>query len=163
MTCNQCGVQNPDNGAFCVGCGQALAAAQASPLPEQFAAPGAAPEVDEAQDAEANKLMGILSYLGFLVLVPIFAAKESKFARFHANQGLLVCILYVAYAIVSSILRAIFSALLFTNAFGVYTILNLILSLGFLVVTVLEVLGIINAVKGEKKELPVIGKFTILK
>ena len=33
--------------------------------------------------------MAILAYFGILVLIPILAAKDSKFARFHANQGLL--------------------------------------------------------------------------
>ena len=42
------------------------------------------------QDIQNNKIMAILSYFGILVLVPILAAKESKFARFHANQGLIL-------------------------------------------------------------------------
>ena len=42
-------------------------------------------EVD-AEDAEKNKVMGILAYLGILVLVPILAAKDSPFAKYHANQ-----------------------------------------------------------------------------
>lgn len=40
------------------------------------------------QDIDQNKIMGILSYFGILVLIPIFAAKESPFARFHANRAL---------------------------------------------------------------------------
>ena len=43
-------------------------------------------------DVEQNKVMAILAYFGILVLIPILAAKDSKFARFHANQGLLLCI-----------------------------------------------------------------------
>jgi len=164
MTCTQCGTQNPDQGTFCIGCGTALQqqAPQAAPFP-QYAAPAAAPVDDEAKDAQDNKVMGILAYLGFLVLVPIFAAKESKFAKFHANQGLLVCLLYVAYGIVYGILNAIFAAIFLYNSFGLYSLLTTVLGLGFLVVTILEILGIVNAVKGEKKELPVIGKFKILK
>jgi len=34
---------------------------------------------DLKKDAEDNKIMGILAYLGILVLVPILAAKESPF------------------------------------------------------------------------------------
>ena len=37
------------------------------------------------EDVQNNKVFAILAYIGILVLVPIFAAKESKFARFHAN------------------------------------------------------------------------------
>lgn len=41
----------------------------------------------DPRDIQNNKVMAILAYFGILVLIPIFAAKESKFARFHANQG----------------------------------------------------------------------------
>lgn len=43
--------------------------------------------------------MAVLAYFGILVLIPILAAKESKFARFHANQGLILLITGVAYSI----------------------------------------------------------------
>ena len=39
-----------------------------------------------------NKVMAILSYFGILVLIPIFAAKDDAFARYHANQGLVLLI-----------------------------------------------------------------------
>ena len=63
------------------------------------------------KDAQDNKAMGILAYLGILVLVPIFAAKESPFARFHANQGLVLLIAEAAYGIAVAILSAIFLAI----------------------------------------------------
>ena len=157
MTCTQCGAQNPDNGAFCVGCGQPLAAQQASPLPPQYAAPEAAPADNEAQDAQDNKVMGILAYIGILVLVPIFAAKESAFAKFHANQGVVLWIAAIAGNIVFAILGAILGLLhlafigsILTGVFG-------------LAILVFVVLGIMNAAKGEKKELPLIGGIKILK
>ena len=46
----------------------------------------------DPRDIEQNKLMAILAYLGILVIIPILAAKESKFARFHSNQGLILLI-----------------------------------------------------------------------
>ena len=52
---------------------------------------------------ENNKLMGILSYIGILVLIPIFAAKDDPFVRYHANQGLVNFIV----ALVASVLTAI--------------------------------------------------------
>ena len=38
--------------------------------------------------SDNDKLMGVLAYLGILVLIPLLAAKDSKFAQFHAKQGL---------------------------------------------------------------------------
>jgi uncharacterized membrane protein len=109
-----------------------------------------------AQDVADNKIFAILAYFGILFLVPLFAAKESPFARFHANQGLLLCILDVALYIVFIILTVIL-------AFIVPSLIGLVWILYYVVVVVLTVLGIINAAKGELKELPVIGKFRLIK
>lgn len=96
------------------------------------------------EDASANKWMAVLAYLGILVLIPLFVAKESKFARFHINQGLIL--------LICSVVSAVFSRM----GWGTLAwILNI-------VIFVLAIIGIINAVKGEAKELPVIGKFKII-
>ena len=108
----------------------------------------------EKQDAEQNKVMGILAYIGPLVFVPMFAAKESKWARFHANQGLVLFILEAAISITSSILGRI-------PYIG--WLLSLVLWLADVAVVVLAVLGIVSAAKGQAKELPIIGGFKILK
>ena len=108
-------------------------------------------EFDPA-DAQQNKAMGILAYIGPLVLVPIFGAKESKFARFHANQGLVLLIANAALSILGTIL-------------GLITwVLKLFLVWPFEVLcVVLCVLGIVAAAKGQCKELPIVGKIKILK
>jgi len=113
----------------------------------------------DPKDAEDNKIMGVLAYLGILVLVPIFAAKESPFARFHANQGLILLIAYIALYIVVAILNAV----MITISFTLVAITGLITTLLWLVILVFVIIGIINAVKGEMKELPFIGKYKILK
>lgn len=110
------------------------------------------------QDINSNKVMAILAYLGILVLVPIFAAKDSKFARFHANQGLVLFLAEVAFYIVLTIVSAIILAI----SWKLYFIIT-ILSLVWIVFLVLAIIGIINAANGKAKELPVIGKFTLLK
>lgn len=103
------------------------------------------------EDVEGNKLMGILAYLGILVLIPIFAAKESKFARFHANQGLVLLIVDIILAIVSSILG---------NIPLIGWLLGLVIDI---IIIALVVIGIINVCNGKAKELPLIGKFKLLK
>jgi uncharacterized membrane protein len=47
---------------------------------------------DAKKDADENKLWGVLAYLGILVLIPLLAKKDSKFAQFHAKQGLVMLI-----------------------------------------------------------------------
>ena len=53
----------------------------------------------DSADIEQNKVMAVLAYIGPLVLVPILAAKDSKFAKFHANQGLTLFICSFVYCI----------------------------------------------------------------
>ncbi len=117
------------------------------------------------EDIEANKVMALLSYFGFLVLVPIFAAKQSPFARYHANQGVVLFLALIGYgvadAVVSGILKAVLARAL--GLWSVYALCNSVLSLLYIAFTVLAVIGIINALNGRAKELPIIGKFRILK
>lgn len=116
----------------------------AAPIPPAAEEAPAAEEMDPA-DVNANKVMGVLAYLGILVLIPIFAAKGSKFARFHANQGLILLILEIV----------IYAACRFV---GLYTLMGLL----DLVVFIFALIGIINAAKGEAKPLPLIGKIRII-
>ena len=111
-----------------------------------------------AADVQNNKAMGILSYLGILVLIPILAAKESPFARYHANQGLVLLLCEVGFSVASMILSVIFA---FLGPLALlWTLVSWLVSLAFLA---LLILGIVNAAQDMAKELPLIGKFRILK
>ncbi len=105
-------------------------------------------------DIESNKVMGILSYLSWLVLIPLIAAPKSPFARFHANQGLILAIIEIAFSIVLGALSLIP---------GVGIVFNIILSLLGLVFLLFSILGIVNAANGKATELPVIGKSRLIK
>ncbi|MBQ2766274.1 MAG: zinc-ribbon domain-containing protein, partial [Clostridia bacterium] len=60
----------------------------------------------DPRDVNDNKLFAILAYFGLLVLVPIFAApKKSRYARFHANQGLVLMIFDAVYNVITSIIN----------------------------------------------------------
>ena len=110
-------------------------------------------EMDPA-DIEGNKVMAILAYIGILVLIPLLAAKDSKFARFHCNQGLVLFIAELIISIVLGILGAI------PKIGWIFGIIGSLVGICFLV---LVIIGIINAVNGKAKELPLVGKFKILK
>ena len=112
----------------------------------------------DIKDAQDNKVMAVLAYFGPLVLIPILAAKGSKFARYHSNQGLVLFIACVAYSIAYGILSSIILAI----SWRLYFITSILSFVG-LIFTVLAVIGIINACKGEMKPLPVLGSIKILK
>ena len=109
---------------------------------------------DDIIDIRNNKAMAILAYLSWLVLIPLFAARESKFARFHCNQGIVLAVAEIIAVIVLSILDGL-------PLIGwIFSIAGSLLGL---VCLLFAVLGIINATNGKAKELPIIGKFKILK
>ncbi len=111
---------------------------------------GAAAGLDPV-DIEKNKVFAVLAYIGILFLVPLLAAKESPFARYHTNQGILLFLTAVGLGIGGTILSFI-------------PFLGCIISLGaWICILVLMVMGVINAISGKYKPLPLIGKYTILK
>ena len=108
----------------------------------------------DPNDIQQNKVMAILAYLSWLVLIPLFAAKESKFARYHCNQGIILAIAEIIVWVIFGILSII------PYVGWIFIALNSLISL---VCLVFAVTGIINAANGKAKELPFIGKFNILK
>jgi uncharacterized membrane protein len=110
-------------------------------------------EVD-ADDATTNKIFGILAYLSFLCFVPIIIAKDSPYAKYHANQGLVLFLAEFATILITS-------AFVFIPFLGIIVYyLHLILLLVF---TGVSVLGIINAAAGKCVPLPIIGGIKLLK
>jgi uncharacterized membrane protein len=100
----------------------------------------------DPRDVQANKVMAILAYIIFFI--PLLAARDSRFAMYHANQGLLLFLTAVAVNIVLGIIPVIGWILLpFAN----------------LAILVFVVIGIINAANGENKPLPLFGHITLLR
>ncbi len=109
---------------------------------------------DYNKDVQDNKAMAILSYIGPLVFVPFFAAKHSPFAQYHALRGMNLLILGAIATVGSSILTNI------PFIGWIFSIVNWAASVCWVV---LMVFGIINAAKGECKDLPVIGSIRIVR
>ncbi len=108
----------------------------------------------DQNDIQQNKVMAVLAYIGILVLVPIFAAKESKFAKFHVNQGLVLAIVEIGASIILSILSNIpYIGFLFSILSGIVGIVCFVFS----------IMGIVYAAQGQAKELPLIGQFKLIK
>lgn len=110
-------------------------------------------------DIERNKIMAILAYIGILFLIPLLVAKDSKFAKFHTNQGLVLFIADIAICIVIAIIAVI---LAFVPVVGPI-IAGIVSGVLGLVIFALMIFGIINAATGKAKELPLIGEIRILK
>lgn len=97
--------------------------------------------------ASNNTLMGVLSYLGPLVIISYVTAKDDPFVKFHIKQGLVLLALEVIVWILSSMFLQIL--------LPIWMLINLI-NLG---IFVLAIIGIVNAVQGKEDKLPLVGDF----
>ena len=88
-----------------------------------------------------NTIMGILSYLGPLVLIPYLTNKTDEFVKFHTKQGLVLFGIEIVVWLLGSMMYGMMM---------IGSILNLI-------TLILTIIGIVNVVQGHKKELPVVG------
>ena len=70
------------------------AAQPQSPQVVQGVPAGAMPAFD-AKDIHDNKFVAALSYVGLLVLIPLFLARKSAFAQEHAKQGIILFIVWI--------------------------------------------------------------------
>ncbi len=161
--CSKCGAEYTEQ-AVCPNCGEPSTPAETEQTSTDtdnenlFAKLGDTNDTTDTfdpKDIEDNKIYSIFAYLGFLVLIPTLLAQNSPFAKYHANQGLVLLIAELIAAAVSTVLW-------FIPFVGM--ILGLIIGLPlYLCTVVLMVIGILNAYNGKARELPVIGKFNILK
>lgn len=97
----------------------------------------------DKKDIEDNKLVAALAYIVFFI--PLLAAKDSKFAKEHAKQGLVLLIVSVIIWIAGMVIPVI----------GWF----IIGPLGSLLVLVIALVAIIKTLQGEFWEIPVIGQY----
>lgn len=113
------------------------------------------------EDVNANKVYGILCYIGILFIIPLFIVKDSQYTKFHSNQGLLLFILNLVLNVVRRILVFVLNVgtlgLMTGMVDGLASIVIGIISLTF------TIIGIVNACSGEPKTLPIIGGITLIK
>lgn len=145
--CKNCGQQIPDGASSCPYCATPTGSSSYTGTSGDYTASF------DPQDVANNKAMGILAYLSWLVIVPLVAAPQSRFARFHANQGLVLAIASTIWSIVTGIIAAI-------PVIG--WIISALMGIANIFFLVLMIMGIVNAANGTAKELPLIGKIKIL-
>ena len=108
---------------------------------------------------QTKKGLAILAYFGILFLIPLFAAKKGSFARYHANQSLVLFTFMVVFNVLSTVLGNIL-----VNISPLLTlVVTSVFSLLVLVLCVFALIGIIHAAKGQRKPVPIIGGITIIK
>ncbi|MEF9852451.1 MAG: hypothetical protein RSB36_02310 [Hydrogenoanaerobacterium sp.] len=104
-----------------------------------------------ADEIRTGKIYSICAYLGILVLVPILAARQNRFAMYHANQGLVL----LGFSLLCNVID-------WLGKFNV-PFAGLVGSVGWLLWIIFVVMGIINVINGVAKPLPIIGQISIIK
>lgn len=124
-----------------------------TPAPEE-------PQPEQPQKSDSSvpsetavKVSCALAYLYILFFLPLIVCPNSKFGKFHANQGLVLLLTAAALQIVFMILNLFLPGI-------IYAILSAIESVALLLATVY---GIVNACTDKMNKLPLIGEITILK
>ena len=98
------------------------------------------------EEIEAGKTMAIISYFIFFVPFLVEDARKNKFAMYHVQQSIVLLIAYVICTILTVVLIGLFL---------------------YIVVFILWLIGLINAIQGKAKPVPLIGslgeKFNLVK
>lgn len=112
----------------------------------------------DPKEIKETKLISSLAYFGVLFFLPLVCCPNSRFGKFHANQGL---VLFIAEMILGTVVGAMRLFMGFVPFFGRLFggLLNWAVGIVFLVFIIV---GIINTLGGRAKELPVIGRIKIL-
>lgn len=99
-----------------------------------------------ASISQEDKIVAACSY--FIFFLPLLFQNPSRFALFHANQGLILLICYFVVNIIGTFIPIIGWLL--------------ILPFGNLSATILLLLGIYHALKGRYEPLPLVGQYQLL-
>lgn len=111
---------------------------------QQTSAPNqSASQPQQTPTPQKNTLMGVLSYIGPLVIVSYATAKDDPFVKFHIKQGLVLLAIEVVVWIAGMMMWQLYPLLSIIN----------------LAALILSIIGIVNVVQGQEKELPLVGGF----
>lgn len=180
--CVKCGAQVEDGIGMCPQCGAVIPGAFDTPDPQnlygeqntnnnqtfnqqytynqgygygQDAAYDYDPDYFPMEEVKRNKLMGVLSYLGILVLIPIIAGdKSSAYLKQHMNQGLVLFVIEAVFDVIEKIVD---------DVIYVGGILSWAVDIADFAFLILAIMGIVSAAKGTRKLLPTIGNIRVFR
>lgn len=116
----------------------------------------------DSADIESAKIFSALAYFNILFFLPLVAALNSRFGKFHANQALVLMIFHVVTAMAFGITFSLFQAAIPDFLGFLKPFLEILKSTPTLANFLLMIFGICNAAQGKAKELPLIGKIKLI-
>ncbi len=141
MFCKNCGTNIPENTHFCPTCGEPVFGEKVVRDESDHTA------LFSPEDIERTRFISALCYLSFIfIIIALLLEPNSKFLRFHINQSIMLTLFGLCCGIVAIIP--------FIGWIG-----SLVGAIAFVVFTIM---GIVNAVKRKAKDIPLVGKYTVV-
>ncbi|MDR0197919.1 MAG: hypothetical protein LBI36_06870 [Oscillospiraceae bacterium] len=162
--CDKCGKYMDDGETVCRSCGSAAKGAANfgnfdfnKTFNDFMNTSDSTGEFDES-DVKGNYGAAVLAYLPLLFVITLLVASGSKFAKFHANQGIVLFIFEIVLGAAVGVVKIVFGVVP-----GIGGMLAWIVGVvAGLFTFLLIAAGVINAANGRAKRLPVIGGIDIL-
>lgn len=148
IICPKCGTQVEKGICLCPNCGEEMLYNQKFTYKYKLL----------LNSFNKEKMLSAISYIGFLWIVPLIKGRHSSLTIFHINQGISLLIAEIIYGIFYLILKKI----LLEISIWLYPIVA-VAGIAEFIFIIFAIFGIISAIKGEKRELPIIGGIKILK
>ncbi|MBQ7874619.1 MAG: zinc-ribbon domain-containing protein [Oscillospiraceae bacterium] len=141
MFCQKCGTQIPEGDHYCPTCGEPAVIKAKTPSESDHTAMFA------AEDCAKTRLLAALCYFNFIfIIIALLLEPDSKFLRYHINQSLVLTVFGVVCGLCA-----------------IVPIIGWIVGVvGSVAALVFTIMGIVHAINREAKDLPIIGKYTIV-
>lgn len=114
----------------------------------------------EQEDLKGKKFTACLSYLFWFAVIPMIYSTESKFIKYHANQGFVLAVVETIYLVITVIV----SKILWSASRATSLLVETTMLMAFIgVFGVLSLIGIFNVIRGKEKPIPTFGHIKLLK
>lgn len=146
--CPNCGTEMNDDCMFCLTCGARCDGnVGAAPIPNQISADPTDHTAEfSPEEVHENKVWALLCYCGFLFVLPLIGAQNSRYVQFHLRENLKYMICYSLLSVATILLS--------------WTIIvPCVTPIAMVVLSVVRIIGFFSACKGNSKELPILKSF----
>lgn len=114
----------------------------------------------EQEDLKGKKFTACLSYLFWFAVIPMIYSTESKFIKYHANQGFVLATVETIFLVI----MVIVSKLLWSVSRATSLLVETTMFMVFVgVFGMLSLIGIFNVIRGKEKPIPTFGHIKLLK
>lgn len=114
----------------------------------------------EQEDLKGKKFTACLAYLFWFTVIPMIYSTESKFIKYHANQGFVLAIVETIFLIITAIVSRILWSVSRSSSLLVETTMLMVFAGVF---GMLSLIGIFNVIRGKEKPIPTFGHIKLLK